>query len=990
VDAIVGTAGNDTIVATSSTLNAADVIIDQNSKDSDKMTIAATGDLTRAATIIGIENIDITFAGFTATGGGGGATDFEIDATNYGASKISVSTSGTTAVTSLSFGDVATGTEITASSQFGTVNVSADDNAAVVVNTNGKTSTTTSAVNVAAAAGALTALTVNESTGNVNVVVNSGDLDGTLTVSSAKNATVDADAATSATVTAGGNITVDDLRAAESVKLTSTGGTVTATAGTGLASATSVQVTATKKVEVSGIDSAAEVTVSAGGVDVPSDPALKSTISGATTLKTVNLSGNGAAAEFDLQGAVGVNKVNVSGTQDVWVRMGLDAIDDLGTNGLTFKNTGSGATQLRLFDAAMSSAVADLTNVDVGTRIVIRENVSDGNSFIRLASGANVYLEAAQTNIQFSGKSATASTNTATFTVDNPASATTTFAIGTIRLTDIKSATIDLSKDVPPAGTTIGVVNAGSTDVTINAGAADLTFTGDVNANKLILLGSGDIDLGDDIEAAEVDATAVTGDVTLETDLSGDDGGVNVVRTGSGDDIITSTAAGDFLVQTGAGNDQVTVFGDLSKSTVSIDMGAGSSDLLVVVGEFDEVDDVANLNSSTVTFAGVERIRVEADKVTFRDTQLSGLVAEYATTAGTALETTITINQAANDFSSLVIDTATIGDNGDTFVINASSRTTTAVSIVGTKSDDIITGSQSAKAFADTLNGGNGNDTLIAGQGGDVLIGGAGIDEARFADLADGNVENSTKTSTGVVVNMGTTAVGSAVISAAMGTSFISSASSTVEGGTYTYLYSSTGRVGAPSTTGTIATVENVVGTDGADYIVGSSANNVLDGGDGNDWISGGAGNDTIIGGAGADTLTGGAGADTFVYLTVGDSTTANSDRITDFSSAAGDRLDVAALVAAYTEIDDVGGAANGQLVIVDVGHDVGALGAVDVNEFRFVTNYDVGTNTTTLEFAYDTNTTAATTTASNTVVILLTGNVNLAASDFLFGLPTE
>jgi serralysin len=56
-------------------------------------------------------------------------------------------------------------------------------------------------------------------------------------------------------------------------------------------------------------------------------------------------------------------------------------------------------------------------------------------------------------------------------------------------------------------------------------------------------------------------------------------------------------------------------------------------------------------------------------------------------------------------------------------------------------------------------------------------------------------------------------------------------------------------------------------------------------------------GNDTIIGGGGGDTLTGGPGADTFKYLAFSDSRSSSGiDRITDFSAASGDKLDLSAL----------------------------------------------------------------------------------------------
>jgi Ca2+-binding RTX toxin-like protein len=60
----------------------------------------------------------------------------------------------------------------------------------------------------------------------------------------------------------------------------------------------------------------------------------------------------------------------------------------------------------------------------------------------------------------------------------------------------------------------------------------------------------------------------------------------------------------------------------------------------------------------------------------------------------------------------------------------------------------------------------------------------------------------------------------------------------------------------------TLASIENVTGTNLADYIVGSAEANV------------------ITGGAGADTLTGGAGADTFVMVAAD-----AGDTITDFTT---------------------------------------------------------------------------------------------------------
>jgi serralysin len=62
----------------------------------------------------------------------------------------------------------------------------------------------------------------------------------------------------------------------------------------------------------------------------------------------------------------------------------------------------------------------------------------------------------------------------------------------------------------------------------------------------------------------------------------------------------------------------------------------------------------------------------------------------------------------------------------------------------------------------------------------------------------------------------------------------------------------------------------------------------------GNDTLIGGDGDDTLRGDDGNDVLTGGLGADNFLYLTlVSYARFAGNDRITDFSSAQGDVIDL-------------------------------------------------------------------------------------------------
>ncbi|MFE0753923.1 calcium-binding protein, partial [Inquilinus sp. NPDC058860] len=234
--------------------------------------------------------------------------------------------------------------------------------------------------------------------------------------------------------------------------------------------------------------------------------------------------------------------------------------------------------------------------------------------------------------------------------------------------------------------------------------------------------------------------------------------------------------------------------------------------------------------------------------------------------------------------------------------------------VYGGKAGDTLTGNAGANILkgydgSDRLSGGDGNDILNGGTGGDAINGGAGIDLVTYFD-----------STVGVTVNLAT---------------------GTGSGGT--------------AHGDTLAAIEAVNGSTHADTLIGNSAANTLRGSDGNDFLRGGAGADildggtgvdtvsytdstrgvtvnlaagtgsggtatgdtlisiegvngsnyadtlignsvanTLTGGGGKDVLTGGAGADRFVFG-AGHSATgsANADRITDFSHAQGDRIDL-------------------------------------------------------------------------------------------------
>jgi Ca2+-binding RTX toxin-like protein len=155
--------------------------------------------------------------------------------------------------------------------------------------------------------------------------------------------------------------------------------------------------------------------------------------------------------------------------------------------------------------------------------------------------------------------------------------------------------------------------------------------------------------------------------------------------------------------------------------------------------------------------------------------------------------------------------------------------------LIGTAADDVITGF----GGADTLHGGSGADVLEGGAGADALDGGGGIDTASYY-----------------------TSAAPVMVSLATGKGS-----------------------GGEAQGDTLAGFENLAGSQGNDWLEGDAGANLLQG-----W----SGIDVLVGGAGEDMLTGGSGADRFRFIAVGDSAVgASADRITDFSQAQADRIDL-------------------------------------------------------------------------------------------------
>jgi Ca2+-binding RTX toxin-like protein len=213
----------------------------------------------------------------------------------------------------------------------------------------------------------------------------------------------------------------------------------------------------------------------------------------------------------------------------------------------------------------------------------------------------------------------------------------------------------------------------------------------------------------------------------------------------------------------------------------------------------------------------------------------------------------------------------------------------TVESLEGSMYGDYLYGNDFANGLVggagnDVLFGRGGNDTITGGQGGDVLAGDAGIDTVSY-----------TWSNAGVQIDLrggygwGGDAQGD----------YLHDTFENVEGSAFrdivfgndadNDLFLGDGNDGAAGNGGS----DNIRGGNGNDFIMGDGGNDDLRGDAGDDKLFGGDGNDRLIGGDGNDWLEGGAGADEFRFTQqdLGD-----SDRITDFNHADGDRINLSSM----------------------------------------------------------------------------------------------
>lgn len=961
-DTVMGvSSGNDAVTATDLTYGSDDIVVDTSLLDRDTLTLSIDNkDITATPVVVGIENVNVNvtsvFAGaelvnqlaFSANNIRNGALNFDV-------------TNGLSVVAGLSVTNVGDAMVLTSSSKFTTVKVSGKDGASLTY-----TGLPTSA-DISSDAGSLKNLTANMNATAASTITT--DATGILILNSAGDITATAATATTATV----------VSAAQA--------TLTAN------NATTVSVTATEEAFVTA-NNAAQVTIVAGdGIDASSATAIDSRLTAvnanASTV-VVNVSGRTSPVVLDLNGAPNVNRVNVSGAQNVTLKVGLDDVDGLGTstaselddNLLTVSNTSTGVVILKVTTTTGRAdfSAANVSNIELAAALDTADDIT-------VASGANIVSSFDQPNdLDVYAKNAATPGNTVNiFMKDNASAAVSGDLAGGVTFHYFATATITNS-DTGSAAVLGPVSSVGGTvlSLTLASGPQGMSESGAINlgTGTLRATGVGPIDLGSAVTANDVAAPDALGAITLSLVGAGT---VGTVVTGSGNDEITiattKRTTGDYTITTNGGNDNLTL--NIAEGFVWA-AGLGYDTL--------KTEYSLDLNGETVTMTGVDAISLDNS---------TGVGADAVTLTINSLtfnsNPVFTLLGGGSVVDTLLVKGSATADTINAFGVAVELNEATLV-IYGYAGNDIITGSEFA-------------DTIVGGVGADVLSGGSGSDTYIY----DSNDVSSNEQIVEVSGAAGTDTV--SILSNLDLTPMLASSFDEIEvmtlatnvSASFTGLQLTGEAIAVSGNAGGTETVIVTLGS-GETFVSGLTGGTSLDriyytGVSGDEVITGGALDEIITGGAGNDSLTGNGGVDKYVFSTVAtngiDMITFGTGDVLDFSGAAsfiGGSVVDKAVYSAASVTTTVAAAASGDNVLFLTGVYFPDALAIK-NAATLFTGCDTGnvlivygaTSTSNARIAYATLNDVGNVTAATDLAILVgmpigTAATTLGAGNFIVG----
>ena len=877
-DVLVGSVGNDTFTGTSATYVAADLVVDGQQTDNDTYNLSVTSSNLSADSgdadalnellpkAINIENINVTLS---ATSGANiygtnlqGVKNLTVTRTDVSVGGSNIAGDKTVNIQGLDASQVAA---VTAGTGTTTLTVVQATKAGVVINGN----TATGAIAVTGAA------TLNAANGASTVAFTAlSD-----TTEDAKSVVINAAKATGVTTAAGftGSIEINAAAATSFDVDNATGGLLvnaaksrTSTVGNIDDSGATLNLgtytkTAKGDVNLDGTDALTDkASITAGGYLTLSTDADGA---GTDAVEFVTLNATSALDVIFDNSSSGLKTITATGASDVTLHINAE---DLPTVAFVDSTT-AGTTTVSLnsnFNVA-NNATNDLSKIAADKIELAVDVTTDSVDTLTLATGANLVVAADQTALYVVGKTAKSVINLST--ADDTAASGATIEIDLGTTLDVSSNVATLNIDASVGKLTVAkLVGASTTDVVIT-GSKDVTISTTTGADNV---------------ARSINASSLTGALSLETKT------IKTVTSGFGDDVLTldaATAGTVFTIETNGGDDNVTLTDIGEGTTVGTGDGADSvtiadtEAIVVVTGEGDDTVTITADTDAVINLGnGSDSLVISAANLS-DNTNFACTGVEKITTAA-AGTVTISAAQFANDNSFQLLGTSATADIFK--VVNAG----TAGTVIDASNVTFATAGQNAKlvleglaAKADTITGSAKVDYINATTGADIITGGAGSDTYDATNLRGASIEGTgTGTATGVVINLGSTAVTNTSILDKTD-NFTANSITSVESGKTAYLFAASASTNS-SVQQTIATIENLVGTAGNDYLVGNTVANDINGAAGNDYIVGGDGADTLTGGTGDDSIDlteSYSSADTVVFT--GTISTLGSDKITGF-----------------------------------------------------------------------------------------------------------
>jgi len=464
--------------------------------------------------------------------------------------------------------------------------------------------------------------------------------------------------------------------------------TVTATLGAAAGSVTINGDDSTNTVNLVAATAVAGTTTDAAVLNLAGTVAVDNENAANTVVENLTLSGNGAAASYDIADATTaantLETLTVTGDQNVTITAsaaalgGLDAAAD-------YSDTSTAGTTTVVMD---TRATVDLTHVKADL-IEFGVNAASANT-LTVANGQAVGLTASVTT----GGVYTIDSTELT-TGDETLNLTIEATQGTNALVASDFEVINLTIDDGSAATTTaqtitvaGLTGAAGTDINISSTLDNLTLTA-VTADNII-------------------ATNMAGILTVATTAN-----VDNITGGSGADDVDHDANSDLTFVGGAGADVLGVSAAQSDTTITFNGGAGNDTLSL---------ETTQIVTDRYVLTNVEFVDTNNNATTVDARDFSGQTLVVTSTGGTNVAFTFDIANTTN------VDLSGISGNDAQIAFANSNATAIATTYSGTQLIDTIT----TGAGNDTITGNGGADIITGAAGSDTINGGAGADTVTF------------------------------------------------------------------------------------------------------------------------------------------------------------------------------------------------------------------------------------------------------------------